>query len=199
MLGAAAVFVSDYSKVPVVRSRLRLGQAGGVRSSAPHNRREQNVISKRGAKTFGAKLQGFLFFATSYKVLEQIQEAHQLAMRVSSNESLTYGTGGTGGSADDTDASTVPGSNPGEGRGLSHVVLDFAAVVGVDGSAIAVFEKLRRWARREGTYWAFHQIPASLFAHTRLTLFFYNERGYPGALRLRSPRAGAGFGHNAFG
>ena len=38
VLGAAAVFVSDYSKVPVVRSRLRLGQAGGVRSSAPRAR-----------------------------------------------------------------------------------------------------------------------------------------------------------------
>ena len=29
------------------------------------------------------------------------------------------------------------------------MVLDFASVVGVDGSAIAVFEKLERWARRE--------------------------------------------------
>ena len=35
VLGAAAVFVSDYSKVPVVRSRLRLGQAGGVRWAGP--------------------------------------------------------------------------------------------------------------------------------------------------------------------
>ena len=113
VLGAAAVFVSDYSKVPVVRSRLRLGQAGGVRSSAPRARREVDVINRRGAATYGAKLQGFLFFATAYKVLEEIKEAYD----------------------------TPPG--------LSHVVLDFSAVVGVDGSAIAVFEKLERWARRE--------------------------------------------------
>lgn len=113
VLGAAAVFVSDYSKVPVVRSRLRLGQAGGVRSSAPRARREVDVINRRGAATYGAKLQGFLFFATAYKVLEEIKEAYE----------------------------TPPG--------LSHVVLDFSAVVGVDGSAIAVFEKLERWARRE--------------------------------------------------
>ena len=113
VLGAAAVFVSDYSKVPVVRSRLRLGQAGGVRSSAPRARSEVEVINRRGAATYGAKLQGFLFFATAYKVLEEIKEAYD----------------------------TPPG--------LSHVVLDFSAVVGVDGSAIAVFEKLERWARRE--------------------------------------------------
>ncbi len=80
--------------------------------------------------------------------------------------------GGTGGSAEDPDASTVPVSNPGEGRGLSHVVLDFAAVVGVDGSAIAVFEKLRRWARREGTYWAFHQIPPTACLYETDTFFF---------------------------
>ena len=115
VLGAAAVFVSDYSKVPVVRSRLRLGQAGGVRSSAPRARREVDVITRRGAATYGAKLQGFLFFATAYKVLEEIKEAYDTP----------------------------------EGPGLSHVVLDFSAVVGVDGSAIAVFEKLERWARRE--------------------------------------------------
>ena len=33
---------------------------------------------------------------------------------------------------------------------LTHVLLDFQSVVGVDGSAIAVFEKLRRFAAREG-------------------------------------------------
>ena len=33
---------------------------------------------------------------------------------------------------------------------LTHVLLDFQSVVGVDGRAIAVFEKLRRFAAREG-------------------------------------------------
>ena len=31
VLGAAAVFVSDYSRVPIVRSRLVMGGRGGIR------------------------------------------------------------------------------------------------------------------------------------------------------------------------
>ena len=128
VLGAAAVFVRDYSKVPVVRSRLRLGRSGGVRSSAARAQSELKVIARRGAATYGAKLQGFLFFATAYKVLEEIVGAHA---------DLKGLEEAVGEDADDAR------------RGLSHVVLDFSAVVGVDGSAIAVFEKLERWARRE--------------------------------------------------
>ena len=128
VLGAAAVFVRDYSKVPVVRSRLRLGRSGGVRSSAARAQSELKVIARRGAATSGAKLQGFLFFATAYKVLEEIVGAHA---------DLKGLEEAVGEDADDAR------------RGLSHVVLDFSAVVGVDGSAIAVFEKLERWARRE--------------------------------------------------
>jgi hypothetical protein len=136
VLGAAAVFVSDYSKVPVVRSRLRLGQRGGVRSSAPRMRKEVEVIAYRGSSTYGAKLQGFLFFATAYKVLEEIRAAHDES--VAAYEEKKY----AGDAFSDEDLQRTP-------KGLSHVVLDFASVVGVDGSAIAVFEKLERWARRE--------------------------------------------------
>ena len=136
VLGAAAVFVSDYSKVPVVRSRLRLGQRGGVRSSAPRMRKEVEVIAYRGSSTYGAKLQGFLFFATAYKVLEEIRQAHDES--VAAYEEKKY----AGDAFSDENLERTP-------RGLSHVVLDFASVVGVDGSAIAVFEKLERWARRE--------------------------------------------------
>ena len=150
VLGAAAVFVSDYSKVPVVRSRLRLGQLGGVRSSAPRIRKEVDVINKRGQRTFGAKLQGFLFFATSYKVLEQIQEAHEVLLLQS--EAISSGTSLTG-SMDEgfgTNPNSAQRKYPYGPNGLSHIILDFSAVVGVDGSAIAVFEKMRRWAKREG-------------------------------------------------
>ena len=151
VLGAAAVFVRDYSKVPVVRSRLRLGQRGGVRSSAPRVRREVDVIARRGAATYGAKLQGFLFFATAYKVSEEIRAAHDASVeayeekitqtRLSSIKKPNAETF-LNEFSDFSDLRRTP-------RGLSHVVLDFASVVGVDGSAIAVFEKLERWARRE--------------------------------------------------
>ena len=144
VLGAAAVFVRDYSKVPVVRSRLRLGQRGGVRSSAPRARREVAAIKRRGAATFGAKLQGFLFFATAYKVLEEIVRAHEDLQEKAREAREARREPVSGDDVDDDDA-----NRQNELSGLSHVVLDFSAVVGVDGSAIAVFEKLERWARRE--------------------------------------------------
>ena len=67
---------------------------------------------------YGAKLQGFLFFATAYKLLEEIKARHESGKK--------------------------------EGRPLTYILLDFQSVVGVDGSAISVFEKLRRFAAREG-------------------------------------------------
>lgn len=117
ILGAAAVFVTDYSRVPIVRSRLRIGGVGGLRSSVSRTRAEVDVIVKRGMSVYGAKLQGFLFFATAYKLLEEIKAQHEGGKR--------------------------------EGRPLTYILLDFQNVVGVDGSAISVFEKLRRFATRE--------------------------------------------------
>jgi hypothetical protein len=98
-------------------------------------RKEVEVIAYRGSSTYGAKLQGFLFFATAYKVLEEIRQAHDESVAAYEEKKAQF-------DFSDEDLQRTP-------RGLSHVVLDFASVVGVDGSAIAVFEKLERWARRE--------------------------------------------------
>jgi len=145
VLGAAAVFVSDYSKVPVVRSRLRLGRVGGVRSSAPRSRKELDVLARRGRRTYGAKLQGFLFFATAYTVLEEIRAAHEDA------EAIGFESESESEFESDSEFEFESESEfESDSGGLSHVVLDFASVVGADGSAISVFEKLRRWAKREG-------------------------------------------------
>jgi hypothetical protein len=98
-------------------------------------RKEVEVIAYRGSSTYGAKLQGFLFFATAYKVLEEIRQAHDESVAAYEEKKAQF-------DISDENLQRTP-------RGLSHVVLDFASVVGVDGSAIAVFEKLERWARRE--------------------------------------------------
>ena len=117
ILGAAAVFVSDYSRVPIVRARLRVGGRGGIRSSAARTRAEVEVIVRLGGGVYGAKLQGYLFFATAYRLLEEIRARHERTKA--------------------------------DGAPLTYVVLDFLNVVGVDGSAISVFEKLRRFCARE--------------------------------------------------
>ena len=117
ILGAAAVFVTDYSRVPIVRSRLRIGGDGGIRSSVSRSRGEVTTIVRSGRSVYGAKLQGFLFFATAYKLLEEIKARHENGKK--------------------------------EGYPLTFILLDFQSVVGVDGSAISVFEKLRRFATRE--------------------------------------------------
>ena len=118
ILGAAAVFVADYSRVPIVRSRLQVGGLGGIRSSVIRSRSEVEVIARLGQGVYGAKLQGFLFFATAYKLLEEIRSSHE--------------------------------QGKAKGRPLEYVLLDFQGVVGCDGSAISVFEKLRRFGAREG-------------------------------------------------
>ena len=117
ILGAAVVFVSDYSRVPIVRARLQVGGRGGIRSSAARTRSEVEVIARLGGGVYGAKLQGYLFFATAYRLLEEIKARHE---RVKA-----------------------------DGSPLTYVILDFVNVVGVDGSAISVFEKLRRFCARE--------------------------------------------------
>ena len=117
ILGAALVFVSDYSRVPIVRARLQVGGRGGIRSSAARTRSEVEVIARLGCGVYGAKLQGYLFFATAYRLLEEIKARHE---RVKA-----------------------------DGSPLTYVILDFVNVVGVDGSAISVFEKLRRFCARE--------------------------------------------------
>ena len=76
-MGAAAVFVSDYSRVPIVRARLRVGGRGGIRSSAARTRAEVEVIVRLGGGVYGAKLQGYLFFATAYRLLEEIRARHE--------------------------------------------------------------------------------------------------------------------------
>jgi len=118
ILAAAAVFVADYSRVPVVRSRLQVGGDGGIRSSTIRSRAEVEVLARLGHVVYAAKLQGFLFFATAYKVLEEIRGQHA--------------------------------AGKARGSPLAYVLLDFQGVVGVDGSAISVFEKLRRFGAREG-------------------------------------------------
>ena len=70
-----------------------------------------------GGGVYGAKLQGYLFFATAYRLLEEIRARHERTKA--------------------------------DGAPLTYVVLDFLNVVGVDGSAISVFEKLRRFCARE--------------------------------------------------
>jgi len=117
ILGAAVVFVSDYSRVPIVRARLQVGGRGGIRSSAARTRAEVEVIVRLGGGVYGAKLQGYLFFATAYRLLEEIRARHERCKA--------------------------------DGAPLTYVVLDFLNVVGVDGSAISVFEKLRRFCARE--------------------------------------------------
>jgi len=117
ILGAAVVFVSDYSRVPIVRARLQVGGRGGIRSSAARTRAEVEVIVRLGGGVYGAKLQGYLFFATAYRLLEEIRARHERTKA--------------------------------DGAPLTYVVLDFVNVVGVDGSAISVFEKLRRFCARE--------------------------------------------------
>ena len=178
VLGAAAVFVSDYSRVPIVRSRLVMGGRGGIRSSRVRGRRDVGVIARRGEGVYCAKLQGFLFFATSYTLLEEIraygralrtrtEEAERDAAREEEEESVSVSISDDGGGGLGRGGVGLGGgvSGPGgvslsrrrkkRGRGrssypLTHVLLDFQSVVGVDGSAIAVFEKLRRFAAREG-------------------------------------------------
>ena len=44
VVGAAAVFVTDYSKVPIVRSRLRIGGDGGIRSSVSRSQSEVQTL-----------------------------------------------------------------------------------------------------------------------------------------------------------
>ena len=50
ILGAAAVFVTDYSRVPIVRSRLRVGGEGGIRSSQARTRAEVNAMDFLAAR-----------------------------------------------------------------------------------------------------------------------------------------------------
>ena len=44
ILGAAVVFVSDYSRVQIVRARLQVGGRGGIRSSAARTRSEVRLF-----------------------------------------------------------------------------------------------------------------------------------------------------------
>ena len=145
VLGAAAVFVSDYSRVPIVRSRLRVGGRGGIRSSAARTRSEVEILVDRGAGVYGAKLQGFLFFATAYTLLEEIKTEHARLIAESNGE-----------------------------RPMTHVLLDFAAVVGVDGSAISVFEKLRRFAARENVALVLSDVDRRELARV-VTITLYGE------------------------
>ena len=145
VLGAAAVFVSDYSRVPIVRSRLRVGGRGGIRSSAARTRSEVEILVDRGAGVYGAKLQGFLFFATAYTLLEEIKTEHARLAAESNGE-----------------------------RPMTHVLLDFAAVVGVDGSAISVFEKLRRFAARENVALVLSDVDRRELARV-VTITLYGE------------------------
>ena len=145
VLGAAAVFVSDYSRVPIVRSRLRVGGRGGIRSSAPRSRADVDVLIERGAGVYGAKLQGFLFFATAYTLLEEIKTEHARLSAESNGE-----------------------------RPMTHVLLDFASVVGVDGSAISVFEKLRRFAARENVALVLSDVDRRELARV-VTITLYGE------------------------
>ena len=145
VLGAAAVFVSDYSRVPIVRSRLRAGGRGGIRSSASRSRADVDVLIERGAGVYGAKLQGFLFFATAYTLLEEIKTEHARRSAESNGE-----------------------------RPMTHVLLDFASVVGVDGSAISVFEKLRRFAARENVALVLSDVDRRELARV-VTITLYGE------------------------
>ena len=144
ILGAAAVFVTDYSRVPIVRSRLRVGGEGGIRSSQARTRAEVNAIVESGTFAYCAKLQGFLFFATSYKLLEEIRARHDRLV-------------------DDA------------GRGLEFIVLDFQSVVGVDGSAISAFEKLRRFAKNEGIQVILSDVDRPELARV-VTITLYGEK-----------------------
>jgi len=138
------VFVTDYSRVPIVRSRLRVGGEGGIRSSQARTRAEVNAIVESGTYAYCAKLQGFLFFATSYKLLEEIRARHDRLV-------------------DDA------------GRGLEFIVLDFQSVVGVDGSAISAFEKLRRFAKNEGIQVILSDVDRPELARV-VTITLYGEK-----------------------
>ena len=68
LLTAAAIFVADYSKVPIVRASFSLTDEEGVRSSASYTVAELEAIVARGEQAYVVVLQGFIFFGTAYNL-----------------------------------------------------------------------------------------------------------------------------------
>ena len=115
VVSALVVFVADYSRISIVRIAFELGGSNPLFSSRTRSKFQRAAIQANGRGAYGLVLSGFIFFATAYKLLEQIKSQH--AERLANGE-----------------------------EGLRWLVLDFRYVVGVDGSAITCFNKIRNFA-----------------------------------------------------
>lgn len=133
LLTAAAIFVADYSKVPIVRASFSLTDEEGVRSSASYTVAELEAIVARGEQAYVVVLQGFIFFGTAYNLLSDLR-AKALAV----SETVV------------ADSSSEDEGEESLAAPLRYVILDFSYVVGVDGSALSVFSKIRQFAASNG-------------------------------------------------
>ncbi|KAK3267817.1 hypothetical protein CYMTET_23647, partial [Cymbomonas tetramitiformis] len=70
ILAAIVVFVSDYSKVPVVRQTFECGK---LCSTVQRSAGERAELLARGPSTKAIVLQGFLFFGTAYGLLDLVK------------------------------------------------------------------------------------------------------------------------------
>eukprot|EP00793_Prasinoderma_coloniale_P006537 PRCOL_00001367-RA len=154
LLAAAAIFVADYSKVPIVRASFNLSEEEGVRSSASYSFAQRRAIGARGRQAYVVVLQGFIFFGTAFNLLSELREVAQSAANAAAEGMADAATPSA---VDDTGAPASEGRRDAEDgsarsapQPLRFVILDFSYVVGVDGSAVSVFNKLRSFAEASG-------------------------------------------------
>ncbi|MEO0409314.1 MAG: SulP family inorganic anion transporter, partial [Cyanobacteria bacterium P01_A01_bin.135] len=117
---ALVLFVLNYSRTPVIRHSL---SGATHQSHAARPATQLQLLRQEGGQIVVFVLQGFLFFGTANRLLDQVQLAVQQ---------------GKADSDEDGDSSA-----------LSFVVLDFRLTHGIDPSAAVSFLKLKQLAQRQ--------------------------------------------------
>ena len=76
VVSAFVVFVADYSRVPIVRFPFELGGPNPLFSSKSRSKFERAALQSNGQSAYGLVLQGYIFFGTAFRLLEQIRSRH---------------------------------------------------------------------------------------------------------------------------
>ncbi|MGF1535940.1 MAG: SulP family inorganic anion transporter, partial [Elainellaceae cyanobacterium] len=122
-------FMYQYSQVDVAK---QVTSGASIRSNLDRLPWQKEILLSKGNQIYVLELQGFLFFGTANYLLTKVRD------RAQPNPPQQ--------NSPQQDSQAEPDSS--SGQPLSHVLIDFRQVTGLDASAVLTFSKILRLARK---------------------------------------------------